>query len=54
MQSFIFEIVLTLVLMFVILSVSTGAKEKAITAGMRLDPSSAWRRYSLGRFPAPP
>src|SRR5947208_13832158 len=36
MQSFIFEIVLTLVLMFVILSVSTGAKEKAITAGIAI------------------
>src|SRR2546422_11735614 len=36
MQSFIFEIVLTLVLMFVILSVSTRAKEKGITAGVAL------------------
>ena len=36
MQSFIFEIVLTLVLMFVILSVSTGAKEKGITAGIAI------------------
>ena len=33
-QSFIFELVLTVILMFVILSVSTGAKEKGITAGI--------------------
>lgn len=34
MQSFILEIVLTFILMLVILSVSTGAKEKGITAGI--------------------
>jgi aquaporin NIP len=34
LQSFVLEIVLTLVLMFVILSVSTGAKEKGIMAGV--------------------
>lgn len=33
-QSFVMETILTLVLMFVILSVSTGAKEKGITAGI--------------------
>jgi aquaporin Z len=33
-QSFVLEIVLTLFLMFVILSVSTGAKEKGIIAGV--------------------
>jgi aquaporin Z len=33
-QSFILEVVLTLFLMFVILSVSTGAKEKGIMAGV--------------------
>ena len=32
-QSFIFEIILTFLLMFVILNVSTGAKEKGIMAG---------------------
>ncbi|MEZ6054329.1 MAG: aquaporin [Planctomycetaceae bacterium] len=32
-QSFIFEVVLTFILMFVILNVSTGAKEKGIMAG---------------------
>lgn len=35
-QSFILEVVLTLILMFVILSVSTGAKEKGITAGVAI------------------
>jgi aquaporin Z len=33
-QSFVLEILLTCLLMFVILSVSTGAKEKGITAGI--------------------
>lgn len=33
-QSAILEVILTLLLMFVILSVSTGAKEKGITAGI--------------------
>lgn len=33
MQSFVLEVVLTFVLMFVILNVSTGAKEKGIMAG---------------------
>ena len=33
-QSFILEFVLTAILMFVILSVSTGAKERGITAGL--------------------
>ena len=34
LQSFVLEVVLTLILMLVILSVSTGAKEKGITAGI--------------------
>jgi aquaporin Z len=34
MQSFVLEIVLTAILMFVILGVSTGAREKGITAGI--------------------
>ncbi|MFO0840882.1 MAG: aquaporin [Gemmataceae bacterium] len=34
MQSFVFELLLTCILMFVILRVSTGAKEKGITAGV--------------------
>ncbi len=33
-QSFVLELVLTAILMFVILSVSTGAKERGITAGL--------------------
>ena len=36
MQSFVLELVLTFLLMFVILSVSTGAKEKGITAGIAI------------------
>jgi aquaporin Z len=35
-QSFVLEIVLTFLLMLVILSVSTGAKEKGITAGVAI------------------
>jgi MIP family channel proteins len=34
MQSFLLEMILTALLMFVILSVSTGAREKGITAGI--------------------
>lgn len=34
LQSFVLEIVLTWLLMFVVLSVSTGAKEKGVTAGI--------------------
>jgi aquaporin Z len=33
-QSFVFEVILTFILMFVILSVSTGAKEKGVMAGV--------------------
>ena len=36
MQSFILEIVLTAILMMVILSVSTGSKEKGVTAGIAI------------------
>jgi aquaporin NIP len=35
-QSFVLEVILTFLLMFVILSVSTGAKEKGITAGVAI------------------
>ena len=35
-QSFILEIILTFILMLVVLSVSTGAKEKGITAGIAI------------------
>ena len=34
MQSFVLEVILTAMLMFVVLGVSTGAKEKGITAGI--------------------
>ncbi len=34
MQSFVLEMILTALLMFVILGVSTGAREKGITAGI--------------------
>ncbi|MDI1311780.1 MIP family channel protein [Prosthecobacter sp.] len=36
MQSFVLEVVLTAILMLTILSVSTGAKEKGITAGLTI------------------
>ena len=36
MQSFVMEFILTAMLMFVILSVSSGAKEKGITAGLAI------------------
>ncbi len=36
MQSFVLEIVLTFFLMLVVLSVSTGAKEKGVTAGIAI------------------
>ncbi|MBI2967536.1 MAG: MIP family channel protein [Bacteroidetes bacterium] len=36
MQSFVLEIILTFFLMFVILNVSSGAKEKGITAGIAI------------------
>ncbi|MCA9135180.1 MAG: MIP family channel protein [Planctomycetales bacterium] len=35
-QSFIMEIVLTMILLFVVLNVSVGAKEKGITAGLAI------------------
>jgi aquaporin Z len=35
-QSFVLELILTLILMFVILNVSTGAKEKGITAALAI------------------
>lgn len=38
MQSFVLEVLLTAMLMFVILGVSTGAREKGITAGIVVGP----------------
>ena len=36
MQSFVLELILTFILMFTILNVSTGAKEKGVTAGIAI------------------
>jgi aquaporin Z len=47
-QSFILEVVLTLLLMFVILSVSTGAKEKGITAGIAIGAVIAFEALFAG------
>jgi aquaporin Z len=48
LQSFILEIVLTLLLMFVILSVSTGAKEKGIMAGAAIGAVIAFEALFAG------
>jgi aquaporin Z len=47
-QSFILEFVLTLTLMFVILSVSTGAKEKGITAAIAIGAVIAFEAMFAG------
>jgi aquaporin Z len=47
-QSVILEFVLTLLLMFVILSVSTGAKEKGITAGIAVGAVIAFEAMFAG------
>lgn len=47
-QSFVFEIVLTFILMFVILNVSTGAKEKGITAGAAIGSVVAFEAMFAG------
>jgi aquaporin Z len=47
-QSFILEFVLTVLLMFVILSVSTGAKEKGITAGIAVGAVIAFEAMFAG------
>ncbi len=47
-QSFIFEIVLTFILMVVILNVSTGAKEKGITAGIAVGGTIAFEAMFAG------
>src|SRR5215471_14322942 len=49
-QSFIFEIVLTLVLMLVILSVSAGAKQKGIKSGIAIRSIITQWRCSPDRF----
>ncbi len=48
MQSFILEIVLTAMLMFVILSVSSGAKERGITAGIAVGSTIALEALFAG------
>ena len=48
-QSFILEVILTAILMFVILSVSTGAAEKASQLELRLGQSLHWRLCLPGR-----
>jgi aquaporin NIP len=48
LQSFILEFVLTLLLMFVILSVSSGAKEKGITAGIAVGAVIAFEALFAG------
>ncbi|HEX8833012.1 MAG TPA: MIP family channel protein, partial [Abditibacteriaceae bacterium] len=47
-QSFVLEIVLTCFLMFVILGVSTGAKEKGITAGIAIGATVALEALFAG------
>lgn len=47
-QSFILEVVLTFLLMFVILSVSTGAKQKGITAGIAIGATVALEALFAG------
>jgi len=47
-QSFVLEVVLTWLLMFVILNVSTGAKEKGITAGIAIGSVIAFEALFAG------
>lgn len=49
-QSFILETILTFLLMFVILSVSTGAKEKGITAGIAVGSVIALEAMFAGKI----
>ena len=53
MQSFVLEVLLTAALIFVILNVSTGAKEKGLTAGMAIGGIIALERCSLVRSQGP-
>ena len=47
-QSFVFEVILTVILMLVILRVSTGAKEKGITAGIAVGGVIAFEAMFVG------
>ena len=51
-QSLCLEFILTFFLMLTILNVSTGSKEKGITAGIAVERSSPWKRCSPDQFPA--
>lgn len=48
MQSFVLEVILTFILMFVILNVSTGAKEKGITAAIAVGAVIAFEALFAG------
>ena len=50
MQSFVLELILTFLLMFVILNVSTGAKEKGITAGIAVGSVIALEAMFAGKI----
>src|ERR1700761_4740840 len=50
MQSFVLELILTFLLMFVILNVSTGAKEKGITAGIAIGAAIALEAMFAGKI----
>ena len=50
MQSFVLEAILTFLLMFVILNVSTGAKEKGITAGIAVGAVIALEAMFAGKI----
>jgi aquaporin Z len=49
-QSFVLELILTFLLMFVILNVSTGAKEKGITAGIAVGAVIAFEAMFAGKI----
>lgn len=50
MQSFVLELILTFLLMFVILNVSIGAKEKGITAGIAVGAVIAFEAMFAGKI----
>jgi aquaporin Z len=50
LQSFVLELILTFLLMFVILNVSTGAKEKGITAGIAVGAVIALEAMFAGKI----
>ena len=54
MQAFVLEFILTLLLMFVVLSVSTGSKEKGVLAGVAVGSLIASKHCSPGPSAAHP